>query len=271
MFFIFYRPPREQHAKVGVLDRLKRLDLPGLLLFFGSMVSLIFALQLGGSSGTWSKPAIVVLFTLFGVFLLLFAAYETWLGETATLPPRIAKNRTVLSASFFVLTIDAPYYAIAYFVSEHQRIPDAQCTESSQDAHLFPSGFTYITTRVWHSIDTTASRGTPLLATWWYIRQKDWIFCTSSYRFDNCYIRCLWPSLPTPTKFRSRYVDWLSIARRHRHRSWHAARSGYCPANAESGGHPARHSGGDVLPGFWSRHHGVSGAKCVFPASYWEP
>lgn len=80
------------------------------------MVCLIFALQFGGSSGTWHTPAIIVLFTLFGVLLLAFAAYEAWLGETATVPPRIAKNRTVLSASFFVLTIDAPYYAVAYFV-----------------------------------------------------------------------------------------------------------------------------------------------------------
>ena len=117
IFFIFYRPPPEQHAKLSAMERLKRLDLPGLLLFFGSMVCLIFALQFGGSSGTWNTPAIIVLFTLFGVFLLAFATYETWLGETATVPPRIAKNRTVVSASFFVLAIDAPYYAIAYFVS----------------------------------------------------------------------------------------------------------------------------------------------------------
>ena len=122
IFFIYYRPPPEQHAEVGTKEKLKRLDLPGLLLFFGSMICLIFALQFGGSSGTWNTPAIIVLFTFFGVFLLGFAAYESWLGETATVPPRIAENRTVLSASFFVLTIDAPYYAIVYFVSEHHRL-----------------------------------------------------------------------------------------------------------------------------------------------------
>lgn len=117
IFSIFYRPPPEERAKVTAKEKFKRLDLPGLFLFIGSMVCLIFALQFGGSSGTWNTPAIIVLFTLFGGFLVAFAMYERWLGETATVPPRIAKNRTVVSASLFVLAIDAPYYAIAYFVS----------------------------------------------------------------------------------------------------------------------------------------------------------
>jgi hypothetical protein len=89
----------------------------GLILFIGSMVCLILGLQFGGTSGTWNSPRIIVLFTLFGVLFLAFASYETWLGESATLPPRIAKNRTIMSASVFVLCIDAPYYVIAYYVS----------------------------------------------------------------------------------------------------------------------------------------------------------
>ncbi len=117
VFFFLYRVPSEPQDETSLLQKFKRLDLPGLILFVGSMVCLILGLQLGGTSGTWNTPRIIVLYTLFGVLFLAFAAYETWLGESATLPPRIAKNRTVMAASLFVLCIDAPYYAIAYYVS----------------------------------------------------------------------------------------------------------------------------------------------------------
>ena len=117
IFFFLYRPPPEHHEKTTALEKFKRLDLVGLILFIASMICLIFGLQYGATSSSWNTPQIIVLFTLFGVFFLTFAAYETWLGESATLPPRIAKNRTVMSASLFVLCIDAPYYVVAYYVS----------------------------------------------------------------------------------------------------------------------------------------------------------
>ncbi|EED18483.1 efflux pump antibiotic resistance protein, putative [Talaromyces stipitatus ATCC 10500] len=116
IFFFLYRPLPEKHDKVSPMERLKRLDPVGLILFIGSMVCLILGLQFGGVSSTWNEPRIIVLFTFFGVLFLAFAGYETWMGESATLPPRIAKNRTVMAASLFVLCIDAPYYAIAYYL-----------------------------------------------------------------------------------------------------------------------------------------------------------
>ena len=117
IFFFLYRPPTEHREKNTPLQKLKRLDLGGLILFIGSMVCLILGLQFGATSISWNTPKIIVAFTMFGVLFLTFAAYETWLGEGATLPPRIAKNRTVISASLFVLCIDAPYYVIAYYAS----------------------------------------------------------------------------------------------------------------------------------------------------------
>lgn len=77
---------------------------------------LIFALQLGGSVYQWNNARIIALFTLFGISLLAFAALQIRLGDQGTLPPRIAKNRTLIFASIFVMTIDGAYYAVAYFV-----------------------------------------------------------------------------------------------------------------------------------------------------------
>ena len=67
----------------------------------------------------WNNPRIIALFTLFGVFIIAFSALQIKLGDEATLPPRVAKDRTLIFASFFVMTIDGAYYAVAYFVSYH--------------------------------------------------------------------------------------------------------------------------------------------------------
>lgn len=88
-----------------------------MLLFVGAMVCLVLGLQLGGGEDSWASARVLALFTLFGVFILSFAAVEFMLGDGATLPPRIAKNRTVLSASVFVMCIEGAYYAVAYYVS----------------------------------------------------------------------------------------------------------------------------------------------------------
>ncbi|KAF2839733.1 MFS general substrate transporter [Patellaria atrata CBS 101060] len=116
VFFFLYHPPTVYREKATVLKQIQRLDPLGLVLFVAACVCLIFGLQFGGTSDPWDSPRVIALFTLFGVFILSFAANEIYLGDAATMPPRIAKNRTVISASFFVLCIDAPYYAIAYFL-----------------------------------------------------------------------------------------------------------------------------------------------------------
>ena len=115
---LLYRPPRNQRpGSLTRLQHLRRLDPIGLVLFVGSMICLIFALQLGGGVYHWSNPRIIALLILFGIFLVAFAVLQVQLGEEATLPPRVVKDRTLIFASFFVLTIDGAYYAIAYYVS----------------------------------------------------------------------------------------------------------------------------------------------------------
>ena len=123
IFMFLYHPPLQQrNDHLTILQHIKRLDSGGLALFVGAMICLIFGLQLGGGVYPWNSGRIIALFTLFGFFTLAFAALQYELGDAATLPPRMARNRTLIFASFFVMTIDGAYYAIAYFVSH--KLPD---------------------------------------------------------------------------------------------------------------------------------------------------
>ncbi len=143
VFFIFmfiYRPPQHQRTDpLTILQHVKRLDPVGLGLFVAAMVCLLFGLQLGGGEYPWDDPRIIALFTLFGVLIIAFAALQIRLGDGATLPPRVAKDRTLIFASFFVMTIDGAYYAIAYFVSHRTR--DLEATRVNSGMTSFHSGF----------------------------------------------------------------------------------------------------------------------------------
>jgi hypothetical protein len=150
------------------------------------MVCLILGLQFGGTSATWNTPRIIVLFTFFGALFLAFAAYETWLGEEATLPPRIAKNRTVMAASVFVLCIDAPYYAIAYYVSDYLRLISAYYLDFAlylllADANLFPGSARRFRPSVRPALDPPAFWRLTVLLVGRTLCQKDEVLSPGSH------------------------------------------------------------------------------------------
>lgn len=60
---------------------------------------LLLALQWGGSTYPWSNSRIIGLFCGFGGLLIVFIYSQLRLGDKATLPPRLFKDRNV---SFFL-------------------------------------------------------------------------------------------------------------------------------------------------------------------------
>ncbi|KAF3768067.1 putative MFS aflatoxin efflux pump [Cryphonectria parasitica EP155] len=96
--------------------KLKQLDLPGTLFFVPGIVCLILALQWGGQTYAWSNGRIVALLTLSGVLLVAFAVVQAKLPATATLPPRILKQRTIISTAFSGVWLGAGNYIFVYFL-----------------------------------------------------------------------------------------------------------------------------------------------------------
>jgi len=115
---LLYRPPKTKSSQqdITITQKLKMLDPIGLFLFVPAMVCLILALQLSGGNNSWSSPQVIALLTLFGVFIISFIAVQIWLQEGATLPPRIAKKRTVAFAAFYAMCLDGSYYTLTYYV-----------------------------------------------------------------------------------------------------------------------------------------------------------
>ncbi|KAL1953853.1 hypothetical protein VTO42DRAFT_2113 [Malbranchea cinnamomea] len=95
-------------------DQLVRLDPIGSLLFLPSVVCFLLALQWGGSSYPWGNGRIVALFVVAGVLAIAFGAVQIWRQEDATVPPRIVRQRSVLSGTVFALCVGGAMISTLY-------------------------------------------------------------------------------------------------------------------------------------------------------------
>ncbi|KAH8815363.1 DHA14-like major facilitator [Xylogone sp. PMI_703] len=114
---IFFKSPqRKKEANLTWNDRIKQFDLIGTAFFMPAIISLLLALQWGGSKYTWSNWRIILLFCFFGVLILAFVAVQIWRGDYATVPPNIVKLRTVWSSIWFAFTIGSFFLLMMYFL-----------------------------------------------------------------------------------------------------------------------------------------------------------
>jgi hypothetical protein len=103
--------------KLSVFTQIKRLDPIGLLFFVPSMISLILALQWGGTTDPWSAPKIIGLLVTFAVTFVAFLVVEFTMPETAMAPPRVVLNRSVGGAMIFVFVLAGGMMNTVYYIA----------------------------------------------------------------------------------------------------------------------------------------------------------
>lgn len=114
---LFFTPPNRAKAdKLTNADKIKELDLIGTAVLLPGIVSLLLALQWGGSKYTWSSPTIIGLLVCAAVLLIAFVGIQFWRGEKATIPPRIIKQRSIASASIVALSIGSCFMLLIFYL-----------------------------------------------------------------------------------------------------------------------------------------------------------
>lgn len=98
-------------------EKLSRIDIPGTIIFIPCMVCLLLALQWGGSEYPWSSGRIIALLVVFGVLFIAFIIIQFVRQEAATVPPRIAKQRTIASAGFYAFCLGSSFFIVVYYLS----------------------------------------------------------------------------------------------------------------------------------------------------------
>ncbi|KAL8364862.1 hypothetical protein RB595_003913 [Gaeumannomyces hyphopodioides] len=97
-------------------QRIMQFDPLGTLLFMPAVVSLLLALQWGGTEHAWGSAVVVALLVVFGVLIAVWVYVQYRQQDRATVPPRIICRRTVWSGSLYSFCISGAFLAAVYFI-----------------------------------------------------------------------------------------------------------------------------------------------------------
>ena len=112
----FQAHARSKSEGPSVLKLLMDLDYLGAFTIVPCVISLLLALQLGGSIFSWSDARSIAPLVLAGALFVAFLLIQRWKGNEAMLPPRIAKLRVVFISAIYSGTLDAAYLVMVYYV-----------------------------------------------------------------------------------------------------------------------------------------------------------
>jgi len=109
-------PVQPGRTKLSFTERLKDIDLIGASVLVPAVVCLLLALQWGGATYPWNNSRIIGLFVGFGCLILIFIYIQIRLGDRATLPPRILRQRTVAFMSTFGFFFGAGFFVLVFYL-----------------------------------------------------------------------------------------------------------------------------------------------------------
>ncbi|KAH6883832.1 major facilitator superfamily domain-containing protein [Thelonectria olida] len=117
---LLFNPPQSgsdsPKNKVSWRKQVSHFDLEGSVCFLPAIISLLLALQWGGSRYPWSDGRVIGLFVVFGVLISLFVVIQRWKQDKATVPPRILSDRTVWSCAAFAVCFGASFFLLIYYI-----------------------------------------------------------------------------------------------------------------------------------------------------------
>ncbi|KAJ7124545.1 major facilitator superfamily protein [Mycena epipterygia] len=116
MIFMFKSPHQDKGEAMTSKQRLQQFDPIGTIIIIPAVVCLLLALQWGGSTYSWNSGRIIALFVVFGMLTLVFIGVQIWKQDTATVPPRILKQRSIWSGAWFSLFQGATFFIVVFYL-----------------------------------------------------------------------------------------------------------------------------------------------------------
>jgi hypothetical protein len=99
--YFFFKNPERKTRKLTFTEKLKEIDILGAFFLICAIVCLLLALQWGGIKYPWHDSKVFGLIIGFAVLISIFIGLQFKMGDKATIPPRIFRQRTVLTSSWF--------------------------------------------------------------------------------------------------------------------------------------------------------------------------
>lgn len=114
--FFFFKNPERAHTGMTFKEKIKQIDLGGAFLLICGIVSLLLALQWGGTTYPWHNSKVWGCILGFGLIIACFIALQFKLGARATIPPHILTQRTIAASATFTTFLAMGLYAHIYYL-----------------------------------------------------------------------------------------------------------------------------------------------------------
>ena len=113
---LLLKSPKIPREPATIRQQTMRLDPVGTCLFVASVACLVLALQWGGSVYPWANWRLIVLLVVFGITAIAFGVVQVMMPESASLPMRIIKQRSVWAGACFVFFLSASLMICVFYM-----------------------------------------------------------------------------------------------------------------------------------------------------------
>ncbi|KAH6627442.1 major facilitator superfamily domain-containing protein [Chaetomium tenue] len=113
---LYLKVPDRESTKLPLTQKILQLDLLGTSVLVPGVVCLLLALQWGGPTYPWNDGRIIALLTLASALLITYITIQATLPATATIPGRIIRQRSVVSALWATICLNSGNYLFIYFL-----------------------------------------------------------------------------------------------------------------------------------------------------------
>ncbi|CAK7243290.1 MAG: hypothetical protein STHCBS139747_004807 [Sporothrix thermara] len=115
-FFFFVTPAASRPEPAPLSEKLLHTDPVGALLLMAAIICFLLGLQWGGQTRAWHSGSVIAVLVVFGVLLIVFAAWQIYQGERGMMPPRLMRQRHVWVSSLYTFNLAGAYFMIVYFL-----------------------------------------------------------------------------------------------------------------------------------------------------------
>ncbi|OAX82499.1 hypothetical protein ACJ72_03154 [Emergomyces africanus] len=103
-------------ASASLKKKMLHLDPVGMLCFFPGMICLLLALRWGGTTYGWNSARIIVLLVTFTLLLIGFMGIQIWNKEYASVPGRVAMQRSMLAGFYYTTCTGGHMLVMMYYL-----------------------------------------------------------------------------------------------------------------------------------------------------------
>ena len=136
LFIVFFydgkRAGERDAESIGFRRQIARFDLPGIITFVSATIALLLALSWGGTTYPWSDKRIIALLVLAGVLFCSFIGVERWRKDSAIIPLRLLRRRSMTAAIVFGICLGGVFFVSHVDTSfkPHLTDPEHHCHRS---------------------------------------------------------------------------------------------------------------------------------------------